>query len=1169
MEAKKKSIDNNALKALVPLGALSPAHLEGLLKKTAFETIAGGDFVVRHGERDRKHVYLMEGRVELLDRNLAPVGTLIAGTDMARHPIAQRQPRLFSVRAAGPVVVVRVDSDLLDVLLTWDQSSGYDVEELGGDSGEDWLTRLLQTETFRQLSPEQIQQLITRMEPVDCAAGDVIVREGDTADYFYIIKHGRVAITRRDAGANADVRLAELSDGAAFGEEGLVSGEPRNATVTAQTDGSLMRMHKADFNALLGTSQLATIDYPTALARVRAGARWVDVRLPGEYANLRLPDSLNVPVAEIRSRGGEFEQGRAYVLYCETGRRSAAAAYLLRQRGIDVEVLDHGLNAVPPDAMTGDWASADPVIPAAANDPAMSDSQAQLGELKTANAMLVADVAALERRLAEQKQSLETLKEEYESDLDTARRAMARAQEETQNVQRAQSRLQAAAKLAEQRLEEEKRKHEQEIYGLKRELRRSVPDVAEIQARENQELAARDARIHELDDALSRARHALDETLVQHAHVLAGREAQFKALEATSAEQQQTLACEIENLRQTGDERDRAVATARAHIAELETQVRERETALFEAQEELVSLEARSEERIQTLERSVEQLTGERDAKHQALERAITDASGLRSEMESITRDRVEPLENRIRELEAEREVLSVAMAQHSIAIDSTSEPPAESDVSGSATRTSSSTGAEFMFASRDDDWRAPLDMEDTDAVTTVSSDDDFEAEISRLQSEIDKETAVDVPPVPAIEIDELPDETDSGEPENIELFSSVEPAVDESAPAVLLDRVDRREFESVPRRPRLRRYALVVILVAAGAAAYLTGAFDSLSVFARARLESLRVTHTSEQGDATAAGDQPVPTGDQRPGASNPVPASDAGSKSHKLEAPGSGAPPTAATPDHPVSDSEPRSNGTKVRESVSATPVNVRRVFTDSLTSGGNGPMMVELSAGGFVMGSSAASANFNERPQRTVSLPVFSISQFEVTFQDYDRFAAATGRRLPSDHGWGRDTRPVINVSWDDARAYVHWLSDETGRDYGLPTEAEWEYAARAGAVTHFPWGNDIDKPGIHANCFGCGSEWDATRTAPVGRFRPNAVGLHDMTGNVMEWVDDCYIDNYRDAPVDGSAVTQPGCRSRVVRGGGYDSAPTALRCAARADRAAGTQLDDLGFRVVRRR
>ncbi|MYH30413.1 MAG: SUMF1/EgtB/PvdO family nonheme iron enzyme [Acidobacteria bacterium] len=226
---------------------------------------------------------------------------------------------------------------------------------------------------------------------------------------------------------------------------------------------------------------------------------------------------------------------------------------------------------------------------------------------------------------------------------------------------------------------------------------------------------------------------------------------------------------------------------------------------------------------------------------------------------------------------------------------------------------------------------------------------------------------------------------------------------------------------------------------------------------------------------------------------------------------------------------------------------------------------PEMVVVPAGRFRMGCvSGRDCRDEERPVHEVQVPSFALGAYEVTFEEYEHFARATGRDRPNDRGWGRGGRPVINVSWEDAQAYVAWLSDETSDDYRLPSESEWEYAARAGTTTRYSWGQDIGRN--RANCGGCGSRWDGDETAPAGSFAPNAWGLHDMHGNVNEWVEDCRHENYARGPRDGTAWTSGGsCDRRGLRGGSWRDGD--LRAAKRGWNSRGYRSHSLGLRVAR--
>ena len=255
-----------------------------------------------------------------------------------------------------------------------------------------------------------------------------------------------------------------------------------------------------------------------------------------------------------------------------------------------------------------------------------------------------------------------------------------------------------------------------------------------------------------------------------------------------------------------------------------------------------------------------------------------------------------------------------------------------------------------------------------------------------------------------------------------------------------------------------------------------------------------------------------------------------------------------------------------------------------------------MVTIPGGTFLMGDLSGKGDDDERPVHKVTVVSFELGKYEVTFSQWEACVADGGcLHLPDDAGWGRDNRPVINVSWDDIQQFIVWLNAKTDGGYRLPTESEWEYAARAGRVTEYSWGDNIrEDGGIWANCVDCGSEWDGDRTASVGRFLSNAWGLHDMHGNVWEWVEDCWNDSYGGAPVDGSAwelLRRTGlfgkpayggapvdgsawesgdCSQRVIRGGSWGESSWNLRSAHRNGGNRSFRFDGLlglGFRLAK--
>jgi formylglycine-generating enzyme required for sulfatase activity len=237
----------------------------------------------------------------------------------------------------------------------------------------------------------------------------------------------------------------------------------------------------------------------------------------------------------------------------------------------------------------------------------------------------------------------------------------------------------------------------------------------------------------------------------------------------------------------------------------------------------------------------------------------------------------------------------------------------------------------------------------------------------------------------------------------------------------------------------------------------------------------------------------------------------------------------------------------------------------FYDRLRDGTPGPTMVNIPAGTYEMGSPGSSGNLDERPRHTVEVARFAIGKHEITFTQYEKFAAATRREIPDNQSLDKRTHPVIFVTWDDALAYTRWLSDQTGETYGLPSESQWEYAAGAGARSSFWWGYE-EEPN-RAHCFGCETGLDPRSPTRIGSFPANPFGVYDMNGNVAEWVQDCWHDNYNGAPSTGEAWEGGDCAMRVVRGGSYSTPALSIRHAKRDRFKSDARYDNIGIRVVR--
>jgi len=336
------------LKEFSPLSGLKPEHLSSLVSKSVIQKLDAGRYLFKQKDTERRNVYLISGCVELRSGEQVLV-TIKGGSDEARHPLAPQIPRHVSARAATGIEYFEIDSDLVDIMLTWDQSGTFEVGELQAQQQQeyDWMTAVLQVKAFHRIPPANIQTLFMRMEQMGTKQGAVIVKQGDVGDYFYILTQGRCLVTREAPNSNKAIQLAELSAGASFGEDALLAESRRNATVCMLTDGALVRLAKEDFKALLIEPQQQCVGLEEARQIVASGGQWLDVRLPSEFENQHPEGALNFPLYFIRMKLDSLDPKRKYVVCCDTGRRSSAGAFILSERGFDAYLLKNGLSSYP------------------------------------------------------------------------------------------------------------------------------------------------------------------------------------------------------------------------------------------------------------------------------------------------------------------------------------------------------------------------------------------------------------------------------------------------------------------------------------------------------------------------------------------------------------------------------------------------------------------------------------------------------------------------------------------------------------------------------------------------------------------------------------------------------------------------------------------------------
>jgi len=340
-----KSIEISQLKLFSPLDGLKRENLHALAKKIKLRAARAEETLFREGDSVKSAVYVLSGSVELR-QNGELAATIVGGTVEAQNPIAPVLPRRFTAIAVDDVEYIAIDSDLLDVMLTWDQTGSYEVSELRGESSapDDWMTTLLQTKAFHKIPPANIQAIFMRLQQVRFKAGAVVVKQGEEGDYFYVITRGSCVVMRETPLNKDGIRLAELEVGDTFGEEALISDAKRNATVIMEADGSLMRLGKKDFHILLNEPMLEWMDESDAATVIAEGGQWLDVRLPSEFEAYHQDGAINIPLYFIRLKLNVLDPKRRYVVCCDTGRRSSAAAFILNERGYQAHVLRGGLN---------------------------------------------------------------------------------------------------------------------------------------------------------------------------------------------------------------------------------------------------------------------------------------------------------------------------------------------------------------------------------------------------------------------------------------------------------------------------------------------------------------------------------------------------------------------------------------------------------------------------------------------------------------------------------------------------------------------------------------------------------------------------------------------------------------------------------------------------------
>lgn len=339
------TITADTLGQYVPLNSLSRQTLELLAASAQELAYKPSQIIFVQGKHDDRLYFVLEGEVAL-QREKHRARYVRASSKKARLPLDRVNPHSRTATAVTNVRLVVLEEAMVERRLSQNQAASYEMVEYSGVGDPQWMMDIVGQPAFQDIPTANINALFSRFEPVRYKAGDVVIQQGEKGDYYYMIREGQAEIAHREPGRKPVV-LAQIGRGEGFGEEALLTGLPRNATVTMMTGGELMRLSKRDFDDLLKAPLLMKVDALEARHLLAAGAKLLDVRLEDEYKSGTIKGSINLPLYLLRVRSTALKPRKKYIVFCEHEERSSAAAFLLAQRGFDVYVLKGGLAEVP------------------------------------------------------------------------------------------------------------------------------------------------------------------------------------------------------------------------------------------------------------------------------------------------------------------------------------------------------------------------------------------------------------------------------------------------------------------------------------------------------------------------------------------------------------------------------------------------------------------------------------------------------------------------------------------------------------------------------------------------------------------------------------------------------------------------------------------------------
>ena len=413
------------LRSCYPLATLPMPQFERLCAGLQLEDLSAGEYLFRAGASDDALYYLVRGAVKLQTESLL-VETVKAGSDSGRFAVAHYVPRKVNAVADGAIRFVRLNATMIipeQHYVEHDSDSAMMVDD--AEDSDDWMTTLLKSPIFSALPPANLQKILIGLQEIHVKSGEVIINQGDVGDYYYIIKTGQCAITRKPSPNAKDIRLGQLGDLDTFGEDALISGQPRNVTISAASDVVLLRLDKAAFISLIKQPCLKFVEHTAVAEWQEKGAMLIDVRDMDEYGKTHLPGSVNVPFFSLRMQLKNFSRQQPIMVICKDGKTSETAAFVLMRHRFSAMIVRGGMQsiqpaatpvvekAVEPVAMATVAPSVDAVLPRVDNSGATDEALLKMYEkLKRRNAVLEAENKALEEQCASLMALVSSLREQ-------------------------------------------------------------------------------------------------------------------------------------------------------------------------------------------------------------------------------------------------------------------------------------------------------------------------------------------------------------------------------------------------------------------------------------------------------------------------------------------------------------------------------------------------------------------------------------------------------------------------------------------------------------------------------------------------------------------------------------------------------------------------------------